>query len=67
MAPSGNGTKGPARWSLQLFGDFQLSQRLTGEKLAVPGKRERVLLGQSRLEPRLPPVAAEAGDATLER
>src|SRR6266446_7560961 len=41
---SGTGVEGPARWSLCLFGDFQLGERGSGEKVALPGKRERVLL-----------------------
>jgi TolB-like protein/DNA-binding SARP family transcriptional activator len=40
----GNGTEGPARWSLRLFGGFEFSMLLTGKKLALAGKRERVLL-----------------------
>jgi TolB-like protein/DNA-binding SARP family transcriptional activator len=38
----GNG--GPARWSLRLFGDFQLGECPNGKKVALPRKRERVLL-----------------------
>jgi TolB-like protein/DNA-binding SARP family transcriptional activator len=41
----------PARWSLRLFGDFQLSERTTGERAALPGKRERVLLAYLALSP----------------
>jgi TolB-like protein/DNA-binding SARP family transcriptional activator/Flp pilus assembly protein TadD len=40
----GSGTERPARWSLGLFGGFELGVLATGEKVAVPGKRERVLL-----------------------
>src|SRR5262245_16236743 len=47
----GTGIDGSARWSLRLFGDFQLSVRATGEKVALPGKRERVLLAYLALSP----------------
>src|SRR5262245_14256095 len=47
----GIGIDGSARWSLRLLGDFQLSERATGEKVALPGKRERVLLGYLALSP----------------
>src|SRR5262245_34398668 len=40
-----------ARWSLHLLGDFELNARASGEKLAVPGKRERVLLAYLALSP----------------
>jgi hypothetical protein len=33
-----------ASWLLRLLGDFQLSERASGEKVALRGKRERVLL-----------------------
>src|SRR5262245_7548231 len=46
----GTGIDGSARWSLRLLGDFQLSDR-GGEKVAVPGKRERVLLAYLALSP----------------
>jgi TolB-like protein/DNA-binding SARP family transcriptional activator len=46
-----NGNDGPARWSLRLFGDFQLSEGTSGEKVALPGKRERVLLAYLALSP----------------
>jgi TolB-like protein/DNA-binding SARP family transcriptional activator len=39
------------RWSLRLLGDFQLSERMSGEKVALPGKRERVLLAYLALSP----------------
>jgi TolB-like protein/DNA-binding SARP family transcriptional activator len=42
---------GPARWSIRLFGDFQLSNRVSGEKVPLPGKRERVLLAYLALSP----------------
>jgi TolB-like protein/DNA-binding SARP family transcriptional activator/cytochrome c-type biogenesis protein CcmH/NrfG len=46
-----NGNDGPARWSIRLFGDFQLSDRETGERVVLPGKRERVLLAYLALSP----------------
>ena len=46
-----DGSNGPARWSLRLFGDFQLIERASGEKVALPGKRERVLLACLALSP----------------
>src|SRR6266481_4570669 len=48
---SGSGIEAPARWSLRLFGDFQLSERGSGDKVALPGKRERVLLAYLALSP----------------
>jgi TolB-like protein/DNA-binding SARP family transcriptional activator len=45
-----NGTK-PARWSLRLFGRFELSALPGGERVALPGKRERVLLAYLALSP----------------
>ena len=39
---------GPARWSLRLFGGFELSTFPSGERVALPGKRERVLLAYLR-------------------
>src|SRR5512134_1170019 len=39
------------RWSLRLLGDFQLSEYSSGEKVALPGKRERVLLAYLALSP----------------
>ena len=47
----GNGTEGRARWSLRLFGGFELSVLPGGEKVASPGKRERVLLAYLALSP----------------
>ena len=41
----------PLRWSLRLFGDFQLFNRVSGERMALPGKRERVLLAYLALSP----------------
>ena len=40
-----------ARWSIRLFGDFVLCERGSGEKVALPGKRERVLLAYLALSP----------------
>jgi DNA-binding SARP family transcriptional activator len=34
----------PVRWSLRLFGGFELSTLPGGERVTLPGKRERVLL-----------------------
>ena len=39
------------RWSLRLLGDFKLSTLPSGEKVALPGKRERVLLAYLALSP----------------
>jgi TolB-like protein/DNA-binding SARP family transcriptional activator len=36
---------------LRLFGDFQLSELATGERVPLPGKRERVLLAYLALSP----------------
>ena len=47
----GNGTEGRARWSLRIFGGFDLSVLPGGERLASPGKRERVLLAYLALAP----------------
>jgi len=46
-----NGTEGPARWSFRLFGAFELNALPGGERLVVPGKRERVLLAYLALSP----------------
>jgi TolB-like protein/DNA-binding SARP family transcriptional activator len=48
---SGKGIEGPTRWSLRLFGEFELSALPGGEKVALPGKRERVLLAYLALSP----------------
>jgi TolB-like protein/DNA-binding SARP family transcriptional activator len=40
-----------ARWLLRLFGDFELSEHGSGRKVALPGKRERVLLAYLALSP----------------
>src|SRR6185503_19555629 len=42
---------GPARWSIRLLGDFQLICHGSGEKVALAGKRERVLLAYLGLSP----------------
>lgn len=46
-----NGREGPARWSLRLFGGFQLGVLSDGEPVASLGKRERVLLAYLALSP----------------
>src|SRR2546430_14094850 len=46
-----NGIEGPARWSLRLFSGFELGVRPGGERVALPGKRERVLLAYLALSP----------------
>src|SRR5262245_39511889 len=51
ISASSTGIGGSARWSVRLFGDFQLSERGTGERVALPGKRERVLLACLALSP----------------
>src|SRR5690349_13563050 len=43
--------EGPARWSLRLFGEFELRKLPGSEKVTVPGKRERVLLAYLALSP----------------
>src|SRR5262245_59841912 len=47
----GDGSKTPARWSLRLFGGFELGPHAGGGKVALPGKRERVLLAYLALSP----------------
>src|SRR6185503_13945080 len=47
----GNGTERQARWSLRLLGSFELSVLPGGERVALPGKRERVLLAYLALSP----------------
>src|SRR5262245_20049657 len=62
-----------ARWSLRLFGDFQLTDNATGEKVVLSGKRERVLLAYLALsangrQPRRKLVTllwGEAADETM--
>jgi len=46
-----NGKDRAPRWSLRLLGDFQLSERASGEKVTLPGKRERVFLAYLALSP----------------
>jgi TolB-like protein/DNA-binding SARP family transcriptional activator len=46
-----NGIERPARWSLRLFGGFELNAIPSGERVALPGKRERVLLAYLALSP----------------
>src|SRR5258706_5807153 len=43
--------EGRPLWSLRLYGDFELSELPGGEKVTVPGKRERVLLAYLALSP----------------
>ena len=67
----GNGIEGLARWSLRLFGGFELSVLPGGERVASPGKRERVLLAYLALspnsrQPRRKLAALLWGDATDE-
>src|SRR5215510_2670364 len=47
----GNGSKGPVRWSLRLFGGFELGVLPGGERVVSPGKRERILLAYLVLSP----------------
>src|SRR4249919_2349289 len=47
----GSRTEGLARWSLHLFGGFELGALPAGERVALPGKRERVLLAYLALSP----------------
>src|SRR5262245_27723607 len=48
---SDGGTQRQVRWSLRLLGGFGLSVLPNGEKVALPGKRERVLLAYLALTP----------------
>src|SRR3954463_11254280 len=41
-----------ARWSLRLFGGFELSVLPTGDRVAALGKRERALLAYLALSPK---------------
>src|SRR6266446_3468720 len=66
-----NGTEGRARWSLRLFGGFELNLFPSAERVALPGKRERVLLAYLALspnsrQPRRKMAALLWGDATDE-
>jgi hypothetical protein len=68
---SGKGNGGPARWSLRLFGGFELAARPGGENLTALGKRERVLLAALALssngrQPRRRLATLLWGDATDE-
>ena len=47
-----NGIEGTARWSLRLFGGFELNALPGGERVVVPGKRERVLLAYLAVSPK---------------
>ena len=48
---SANGSQGTARWSLRLLGGFDLVSLPARERLALPGKRERLLLAYLALTP----------------
>jgi TolB-like protein/DNA-binding SARP family transcriptional activator len=50
-APDKRGEE-PARWSLRLFGGFELSVLPVGERVTSPGKRERALLAYLALSPK---------------
>ena len=50
-SPLANGTDRPARWSLHLLGSFELVALSGVAKVALPGKRERVLLAYLALSP----------------
>src|SRR4029077_1862037 len=67
----GEESEAPTRWSLRLFGGFELSALPGGERVALPGKRERVLLAYLALtpnwrQPRRKLAALLWGDATDE-
>jgi TolB-like protein/DNA-binding SARP family transcriptional activator/Flp pilus assembly protein TadD len=47
----GKGIEGTARWSLRLFGGFELSALPGGERVTLSVKRERVLLAYLALSP----------------
>jgi hypothetical protein len=47
----GDGAEGPVRWSIRLFGGFELAAFPGGEPVALPGKCERVLLAYLALSP----------------
>ena len=51
VSESGNGVDGPARWSLRLFGGFELNTLPGGKPVDLPGKRERILLAYLALSP----------------
>jgi TolB-like protein/DNA-binding SARP family transcriptional activator len=48
---SNNATEAPTRWSLRLFGGFELRALPGGDKVALPAKRERVLLAYLAVSP----------------
>jgi len=65
------GGRPSARWSLHLLGGFALSPHLSGQKVPLPGKRERALLAYLALspkgrQPRRKLAALLWGDATDE-
>ena len=47
----GNGTEGPARWSLRLLGGFELTVLPSDARVTPLGKRERLLLAYLALSP----------------
>ena len=47
----GKGVEAQARWSLRLLGGFKLGAFVGGDSVALPGKRERVLLAYLALSP----------------
>ena len=49
--PSSDGSREPPRWSLRLFGGFELSTIAGGDRVAIPSKRDRVLLAYLVLSP----------------
>ena len=52
MGTTADGEIGPAtRWSLRLLGGFELRTLAAGERVALPGRRERVLLAYLALSP----------------
>lgn len=48
----GNEDNGVPRWTLRLLGGFQLGELPGGKHLALPGKRERILLAYLALSPK---------------
>jgi DNA-binding SARP family transcriptional activator len=48
---SASGSQGRAQWSLRLLGGFELASPPGGERLGLPGKRERLLLAYLALSP----------------
>src|SRR5438105_10276664 len=70
-SPARSGAEAISGWTLRLLGPFDLTVRATGARVALPGKRERVLLAYFALSPncrtRRRKVAALLwGDATDE-